>query len=357
LNKKPVYVVLFGLFLVFLTPQLAEPATASVTNSTPVTVDGGSTTLTVAVTPAELPPADVLSDVDVTVVFHKTDGSCAAPDTGYAYHDEIVYRITSPGGTTVNLIDQGTYTGGGDVGTVTITFDDAAVAVVGGTDPVSGTFQPVGSLSALNGENPQGTWTLYLGDTAGADPLCHYSFTLDLETSAAASDVTGTKEITASNPVEGGSVTYTVILTNSSASAQLDNPGDEFTDVLPGDLILTGAIADSGTASTVGNTVSWNGSIPGSGTVTITIDATIGSGLGSSMISNQGTIYYDANGDGTNESQRLTDDPTTGGLDDPTILLLLSSIPTLSTVGIVLLVLVLATLGLAALQRQREAIG
>jgi hypothetical protein len=35
-------------------------------------------------------------------------------------------------------------------------------------------------------------------------------------------------------------------------------------------------------------------------------------------ISNQATISYDANVDGTNESAELTDDPSIGGTSDPT---------------------------------------
>lgn len=184
--KKPACLLMFCLLAVFLIPHAAESATASVSNNTPLDVDGSSGTRTVDITAAELPPGETLTNVNVTVDFLKTDGSCATPGTGNSYHSEIVYQITSPMGTTVNLITSGTFTGGDDVPPVTITFDDAAASVVGGVYPVSGTFQPVSPLSAFNGEDPQGTWTLYVEDTVGADPLCHYSFTLDLETEALA---------------------------------------------------------------------------------------------------------------------------------------------------------------------------
>ena len=50
--------------------------------------------------------------------------------------------------------------------------------------------------------------------------------------------------------VEGGTVTYTVSLTNSGPRFdQQDNPGDEFTDVLPAQLTLVSADATSGTAT------------------------------------------------------------------------------------------------------------
>jgi uncharacterized repeat protein (TIGR01451 family) len=51
----------------------------------------------------------------------------------------------------------------------------------------------------------------------------------------------------------GGSITYTVTLPNGSTSTQLDNPGNEFADVLPSELMLVSANATSGsTTATVG---------------------------------------------------------------------------------------------------------
>jgi len=64
--------------------------------------------------------------------------------------------------------------------------------------------------------------------------------------------------------------------------------------------------------------VTWNGSIPGNGSVTITIVASIGSSAPGAVISNQGTARFDADGNGTNESSVLTDDPAVSGSADPT---------------------------------------
>ncbi len=131
--------------------------------------------------------------------------------------------------------------------------------------------------------------------------------------------VTGTKTVSGIfNP--GGTVTYTVVLSNGGPAAQLDNPGNEFTDVLPSTLTLVSSSATSGTAvSVVGtNTVTWDGPIANAGSVTITITATINMGTSGQTISNQGTINYDADGNGTNEANRVTDDPSVGGANDPT---------------------------------------
>jgi uncharacterized repeat protein (TIGR01451 family) len=119
----------------------------------------------------------------------------------------------------------------------------------------------------------------------------------------------------------GGTITYTVTISNSGPGAQGDNPGDEFTDVLPAGVTLVSASATVGTAvASVGtNTVTWNGGLANGGSVVISIEATVGTGSPTgTTISNQGTINFDADGNGTNESSALTDDPGLPGADDPT---------------------------------------
>ncbi len=170
--------------------------------------------------------------------------------------------------------------------------------------------------------------------------------------------VTATKTVSGSF-APGSGVTYTVTLKNNGTFTQLDNPGDEFDDILPPELLLVSASASSGTAvaTPATNTVAWNGSIPAGGSVTITIQATIPSEAGGLTISNQGTLHFDADGNGTNESSAMTDDPNVAGAADPTVFTVLSvaQIPTLSTAGLAGLALLLAAAALAALRRRRSA--
>jgi uncharacterized repeat protein (TIGR01451 family) len=131
--------------------------------------------------------------------------------------------------------------------------------------------------------------------------------------------VTGTKTVSGT-PEEGGTVTYTITLTHSGFLDQQNNAGDEFVDQLVSELTLVSASATSGTAvaNVKTNTVTWNGSIPSSTSVTITITATINAGTSGQTISNQGTINYDVEDNGSNESSGVTDDPGTISPDDPT---------------------------------------
>jgi len=170
--------------------------------------------------------------------------------------------------------------------------------------------------------------------------------------------VSGTK--TASGTFAPGStVTYTVVLHNSGAGTQGDNPGHEFTDVLPSGLVLVSATASSGTAvATVATrTVTWDGSIPSGGSVTITITATIDPGLApGTTLTNQGTISYDADGNGTNEATAVTDDPSAAGTGNPTAFQVgaqsIAEVPTLDTLGLALLALLLAFGGSLLLRRR-----
>ncbi len=178
----------------------------------------------------------------------------------------------------------------------------------------------------------------------GADPT---TFAVVLSPAA----VSGTK--TAGGPLTPGStVTYTVILSNAGLGTQGDNAGDEFTDLLPAQLALVLASATSGTAvANVGtNTVTWNGSIAAGGSVTITIQATLLSGaVPGTMVSNQGTIRYDADGDGTNEATGVTDDPGAAGSGNPTTFTVaaaaVTEIPTLGEWGLILMTMLLALAG------------
>ena len=197
------------------------------------------------------------------------------------------------------------------------------------------------------------------------DPNAGNNSATDQTNVAGGAAVSGTKTVSG-DLSEGGTVFYDVVLTNTGTTAQGDNPGDEFTDVLPAALTLVGATATSGTAvATVGtNTVTWNGSIPGGGgTVTITIEAVVEAGTAGSTITNQGTIAFDGDGDGTNESSAQTDDPAVGGQADPTQFVAGEGqggqnpleIPTLSVWGLLALAALVAAAAFALLGRRRLA--
>ncbi len=192
------------------------------------------------------------------------------------------------------------------------------------------------------------TWTAYnAGPTDTATATASATVTVLLP-----ANVSGTKTVAGTfSPL--GTVTSTIVLTNAGPGIQPDNPGDEFIDTLPGELTATGVSASAGSAFLAGNTVTWNGSLAAGATVTITATASVNYLPGGTVISNQGTIFYDAGGDGTNSATRLTDDPGVAGAADPTdfVVIALEPIPTLHGVGLATLNLLLGMVAVLALRR------
>ena len=145
-------------------------------------------------------------------------------------------------------------------------------------------------------------------------------------------------------PFEGGGITKVFVIANDGPLPQGDNPGPEFMDTLPAGLTLTSATASSGAITIAGDTVRWDGPVPVNDMVTIQIDATVDAGTVGTTICNGATVYFDADGNGGNESSRalvpccLTIQPT------PPV------IPGLSTSGLAVLALLLSALGLTRIR-------
>ena len=124
--------------------------------------DSATTTFTASVTTT----ATAIADLDLVLdLVHTFDG-------------DLVLSLTSPAGTTVPLA---TNLGSSADNYQVTTFDDeAATSITAGAPPFNGDFQPEGSLSDFDNEDPNGTWTFTVIDTAGADLGTVNSWTLEL---------------------------------------------------------------------------------------------------------------------------------------------------------------------------------
>lgn len=171
---------------------------------------------------------------------------------------------------------------------------------------------------------------------------------------------------TSGDPVPGGIVVYTIVLSNLGTFGQLDNPGPELTDVLPPGLAVLSLNATAGTAALgsplvqkaapAGTEVTWNGYVPGQESVVITIEAQIDPTVPvGTTLANQATVRFDGDGTGDNESLAPSDDPGTDAPGDPTLVVVgaenLLEIPTTSEVGLAILTLLLALAALGILRR------
>ncbi|UCE17404.1 MAG: DUF11 domain-containing protein, partial [Gemmatimonadota bacterium] len=122
----------------------------------------------------------------------------------------------------------------------------------------------------------------------------------------------------------GDALLYTIVLSNTGTLDQGDNDGNEFEDVLPAHTIYDGTYVPTASSGVVSynagmNRIDWNGTVPAGGSVTITFRVLLDSPLDNgTIISNQGTAYWDSDGNEVNDAEEPSDDPDTPEDDDPT---------------------------------------
>ncbi|MEQ3674735.1 MAG: hypothetical protein ABNH19_06110, partial [Dokdonia sp.] len=175
------YVLL--LFLLFTSLAQAQTVTKTWNDPGSVSVDGNGVYAlalpAVSFTGADFATGSVISDINVTIVWAKTDGTCTAPGTGNSFHGETSMRLDGPS-VQEPLVPPGTYTGTASIPAVTTTFDQAAGVAPSGT-PASGTFLPAGgNLDNFNGSTALGNFTVSVGDNGAGDPLCIDSYQITI---------------------------------------------------------------------------------------------------------------------------------------------------------------------------------
>jgi hypothetical protein len=161
----------------------ASGASASVisSNTTYGVIDGREDSRTLEVT-----SHGTITDLNLTIEFSKCDDPSIGPNgtactgRGNPYEDEFSFVLAGPNGQRVSLIEPwATYNGAaGSAGRVRVTFDDEAASAAG-PKVKGGTFTPQEALSAFDGMDMFGSWTLYLTDYGSGDPLEFFSAQLD----------------------------------------------------------------------------------------------------------------------------------------------------------------------------------
>lgn len=376
------------------TPAVGASGTVTCTNA--LLANGGSATfnLVVAVDPA-VAAGTLLSNtatVTTTTSDDTSDNSATATTTVGAAADYSLTLTDAPdpvvNGTTVTYTAVATNGGPSVVpnATVTLTLSPAVITLQSFTPPAGWICpspgvvgQPITSVVCSLAAFAPGTATFTLvlnvgagtpggtvlvasgaltGGIADSDPGDTTPIATTMVSSAASLSATKT----ATGPfTPGATFTYTIVVTNGGPSTQGDNPGNELTDVLPAPLQLVSASASSGTvvADTTNETVTWNGELVPTASATITIQAAIPPGTPSgTTISNQASLSYDADGNGTNEASGVSDNPAAAGGDNPTDFVVgeavnIAEIPTLDQIGLMALAAILAMLGAWRLRRRQ----
>lgn len=125
--------------------------------------------------------AGIITGMSVRLEFMKCDDDLSTPLPATcvgqedAYAREIIFRLTSPEGTEISLIEPDTYFPGDSLpipgDRITVTFDDSALTLIGTNGFITETARPVELLGGLIDENAAGIWRLHIEDDTGSDPL------------------------------------------------------------------------------------------------------------------------------------------------------------------------------------------
>lgn len=136
----------------FQTGQVVCANTASVNVPLPISASGASTINSTLTIPAA--NGEIISDVNVSINITHT------------YVSDFTVTLISPAGTQVQILVNPC----DDESNINAVFDDSGADVVCGNFPaIGGTVKPVQLLSALNGQNSAGVWTLRINDQWNGD--------------------------------------------------------------------------------------------------------------------------------------------------------------------------------------------
>jgi len=236
------------------TYRVGNLSTQQYTQSTSSTINSsGTSTSTLAVTDSR-----IIADINIEV------------DLSHTYDSDINIMIQSPSGTRCGLASE--YGGSGNNYSVTLFDDEASSPISSGSPPFNGAFQPDNGLWIFDGENIQGTWTLYVYDGYAGDGGTFNSWRINvtyasvnqIPTAAASSDINqGYPDLTVnfngsgSNDSDGSISSYSWDFGDGSTSDQA-NPQHTYTTAGKFDAVLT--VTDNGGAADSDN-------------ITITVDA------------------------------------------------------------------------------------
>ena len=239
------------------TPAGCGPATATFTQSTPVTIPGGPAVVTSTVVVSGV--GSYLFDLDMTTFITHT------------FPGDLDITLTSPAGTVVTLTTDNAGTND-DVYNGTVWDDDANPA---GQVPyttnnglvtdhayaigvLASPLVPEEAMGAFIGEDPNGTWTLTISDDTAVDGGSLNSWSLNIDTFGCASaDLSITKDDGVANVTPGGTTTYTITAANAGPNDA--NPAS-VTDTFPA-ACTSVSYTSTTTGGASGNTAAGSGNI------------------------------------------------------------------------------------------------
>ena len=184
-----------------------------------------------------------------------------------------------------------------------------------GADAGASDLIQIGGMNHPVSPNEQITVTFNIKD-CGDNLFDSAAFIDNLEfTGYAKTDISARKTVQDINgePTENTDIlNYRVTISNTGKADQDNNLGHEFIDNIPDNTtyVSNSATSTSGSINYDSNNdrIIWNGEIPGESSVILEFQVQINDGLANgTIISNQGTVNWDSNEDGSNDAIELTD--------------------------------------------------
>jgi uncharacterized repeat protein (TIGR01451 family) len=235
--------VVFAYFWLIITSVNAQTITQYTNTTTGAITDSSTCAVTVTRT-FTVPTSFVVGDVDFGVLLAHT------------FRSDLRISLRSPAGTTVQLLLN---TGTG-VDNLNVLFNDEATAAiathttvdtVGTAPPYQRNFIPNSPLSAFDGQNASGTWTMVICDSVAVDSGTFMR--ADLYITAQQVSVTKTSTIVSDGistadpkAIPGATLRYCILITNTAGGAAMSNIAE--VDALPANVTFVPGSITSGTS-------------------------------------------------------------------------------------------------------------
>jgi uncharacterized repeat protein (TIGR01451 family) len=238
-------------------PASAQTVTQYTNTTTGLIIDNNCSASAQIARTFTVPTSYIVGDVNIGVFANHT------------YRSDLRITLRSPAGTTVTVM---TWTGNVQSGdNLNDLFDDEAAAAIGthnatAADPLtpvpppySHSFRPSNPLSAFDGQNAAGTWTMVICDVVAADTgqlrrtdLYITSTSLSVvKTSSTISD-----GVSSANPksVPGAVTQYCLLVTNNGNTETAASTNVQAVDVVPANMTYVAGSLFSGTSCSTATT-------------------------------------------------------------------------------------------------------
>lgn len=245
--------ILLTMSVIFLMPSNAIAQTVSQYSNTNVGTisDNNCGTGGQVTRQFNVPTSYIVGDVNLGVL------------ASHSYRSDLRIILTSPQGTSIQVMTWAGNVQSGD--NLNDLFDDEAATAISthvttaidpltpAPPPYSHSFIPSNALSAFDGQNAAGTWTLVVCDAVAADTGQFRRadlFITSTNVSIAKTSTVVSDGVSVSNfkAIPGAIVRYCILVTNNGTSATAPSTNINFTDAIPSNLTYVAGTGASGTS-------------------------------------------------------------------------------------------------------------